>query len=286
MKNQAQLIASSLIQALPYIHILQGKTIVIKYGGNAMTEEKLKQQFASDVAFLKVVGIHPIVVHGGGPQIGNTLKQLGKKPKFVNGIRVTDDETMAVVEKVLAGSVNESIVKLIKDTGGKAIGLSGTDKYLLEALKYPQSDAEQDLGRAGIVNKVNPKIINDLGDSYIPVIAPIGISKQGLSLNINADLAASAISQTLKAKKLLLLTNTKGVLDQEGNLITKLNRKSASKLVQNGTIQDGMLPKINCALDAIANGVASVKIIDGRNEHSTLLELFTEEGLGTVISAV
>ncbi|HFD31458.1 MAG TPA: acetylglutamate kinase, partial [Gammaproteobacteria bacterium] len=251
--------AEILIEALPYIQNYSGKTIVIKYGGNAMTDEKLKQQFAQDIVLLKQVGINPVVVHGGGPQIGNLLKRLGKESKFINGMRVTDSETMDVVQMVLGGLVNKEIVSLINQAGGKAIGLTGKDGNFIRATKLRLKKNNNDnlppeiidLGHVGKVESIDPSIVEMLdNDRFIPVIAPIGVGEQGTAYNINADIVAGKMAIVLNAEKLLLLTNTPGVLDNNGKLLTGLNTKGVSKLIQTGVIEGGMIPKINCALDA------------------------------------
>lgn len=283
--------AKVLSEALPYIQRFADKTIVIKYGGNAMTEEKLKNSFARDMVLLKQVGIQPIIVHGGGPQIGALLKQLGKESKFVEGIRVTDSETMDIVEMVLGGKVNKQIVQLINQHGGRAVGLSGKDGDLIFArqLKLSQSDAELnvseiiDLGHVGEVSGINPAVLNTFIDSdIIPVIAPIGVGKNGETYNINADLVAASIATVVKSEKLILLTNTTGVMRGE-ELLTGLSPSEVSALIDEGVIQGGMLPKVRCAVDALQSGVHTAHIIDGRIQHAVLLELFTDEGIGTVI---
>ena len=286
--------AEILIEALPYIQNYSGKTIVIKYGGNAMTDEKLKQQFAQDIVLLKQVGINPVVVHGGGPQIGNLLKRLGKESKFIDGMRVTDSETMDVVQMVLGGLVNKEIVSLINQAGGKAIGLTGKDGNFIRATKLRLKKNNNDnlppeiidLGHVGKVESIDPSIVEMLdNDRFIPVIAPIGVGEQGTAYNINADIVAGKMAIVLNAEKLLLLTNTPGVLDNNGKLLTGLNTKGVSKLIQTGVIEGGMIPKINCALDAVISGVSSSCIIDGRVSHAVLLELLTDKGAGTLISA-
>lgn len=284
--------AKVLSEALPYIQRFSGKAIVIKYGGNAMTEEHLKRSFASDVVLLKQIGIQPIIVHGGGPQIGELLKQLGKESEFVGGMRVTDQETMDVVEMVLGGKVNKQIVQLINQHGGRAVGLSGKDGDLIHAkqLKVTQSDPITavseiiDIGHVGEVTSINPSILNTFIDSdLIPVIAPIGVGSQGETFNINADLVASKIANVMKSEKLILLTNTTGVMDND-HLLTGLSPADIPKLIESGVISGGMLPKVNCAVDALQSGVQTAHIIDGRVEHAVLLELFTDEGIGTLIS--
>jgi len=290
----AKNIASVLSEALPYIRRFQGKTIVIKYGGNAMVDDNLKRGFARDVVLMKLVGMNPVVVHGGGPQIGKLLDKLGIKSEFIQGMRVTDSETMDVVEMVLGGLVNKEIVNLINQSGGHAVGLTGKDGDLIRARKLtftkqaPEMNAPEiiDIGHVGEVESIDPGVVDMLvqGD-FIPVIAPIGVGAGGQSYNINADLVAGKIAETLKAEKLMLLTNTAGVLDTEGNLLTGLTARKVKSLIADGTIHGGMLPKINCALDAVLAGVGTAQIIDGRVEHAVLLELLTDEGVGTLIKA-
>jgi acetylglutamate kinase len=292
-KEQAQNVASVLAEALPYIQRFSGKTIVVKYGGNAMIDEKLKEGFARDIVLMKLVGMNPIVVHGGGPQIGNLLARIGKQSEFVQGMRVTDTETMDIVEMVLGGQVNKEIVNLIHQHGGNAVGLTGKDGNLICATKLemrrdaPEFDVPEiiDLGHVGEVDKINTKVLDMLiqGD-FIPVIAPVGVGIDGHSYNINADLVAGKVAEAMQAEKLILLTNTAGLLDKKGQLLTGLNAESVARLVADGTIYGGMLPKIQCALDAVANGVHSSHIIDGRVEHAVMLEVFTDEGVGTLIS--
>jgi len=281
--------AKILAEALPYIQRFHGKTIVIKYGGNAMTENKLKKSFAHDVVLLKLVGMNPVVVHGGGPQIDELLKQLGKKGEFIQGMRVTDAETMDVVEMVLGGQVNKEIVNLINQHGGRAVGLTGMDGGLIRAKKMlvrdnGDSDKLLDIGQVGEVDSIDPEIVHRLHThDFIPVIAPLGVGKKGETYNINADLVAGKMAEVLKAEKLIVLTNTPGVLDKAGNLLTGLSAKKIDELFADGTISGGMLPKINSALDAVKNGVNSCHIIDGRVEHALLLEVLTDEGVGTLI---
>ncbi len=294
MNNSAAInTAHILTEALPYIQRYAGKTIVIKYGGNAMTDEKLKEGFARDIVLLKQVGINPIIVHGGGPQIGNVLKQIGKESHFIDGMRVTDTETMDVVQMVLGGLVNKDIVSMINHAGGRAIGLTGKDGNLIRAEKLILTKKNQDnqpseiidLGHVGKVKSIDPSILEMLiNEDFIPVIAPVGAGERGTSYNINADTVAGEMAAILKADKLLLLTNTPGVLDKEGNLLTGLNKQRIEELKQDGTIQGGMIPKINCALDAVEAGSRSSCIIDGRVEHAVLLELLTDSGVGTLIS--
>jgi acetylglutamate kinase len=281
--------AKILAEALPYIQRFHGKTIVIKYGGNAMTEDKLKRSFARDVVLLKLVGMNPVVVHGGGPQIDELLKQLGKKGEFIQGMRVTDAETMDVVEMVLGGQVNKEIVNLINQHGGRAVGLTGMDGGLIRAKKMlvrdnDDSDKLLDIGQVGEVDSIDPEIVHRLHThDFIPVIAPLGVGKKGETYNINADLVAGKIAEVLKAEKLIVLTNTPGVLDKAGNLLTGLSAKKIDELFADGTISGGMLPKISSALDAVKNGVNTCHIIDGRVEHALLLEVLTDEGVGTLI---
>jgi acetylglutamate kinase len=287
--NTAAEKAKILAEALPYIRRFHGKTIVIKYGGNAMTDDKLKNGFAHDVVLLKLVGINPVVVHGGGPQIDELLKQLGKKGEFVQGMRVTDAETMDVVEMVLGGQVNAEIVNLINQHGGRAVGLTGKDGGLIRAKKMlvrsnGESDELIDIGQVGEVDTIDPEIVHHLlTHDFIPIIAPLGVGKKGETYNINADLVAGKVAEILKAEKLIVLTNTPGVLDKNGNLLTGLSSKKVDELFANGTISGGMLPKISSALDAVKNGVNTCHIIDGRVEHALLLEVLTDEGVGTLI---
>jgi acetylglutamate kinase len=291
-KENAQQIAKVLTEALPYIQRFKGKTIVIKFGGNAMVNEELKRSFARDVVLMKLVGINPIIVHGGGPQIGSLLKKLGKVSEFVDGMRVTDSETMDVVEMVLGGLVNKEIVNLINRSGGKAVGLTGKDGDFIRARKIvlQKSDSEElapeiiDLGYVGEVESIDPSVVDMLGHSdFIPVIAPIGVGKDGRSYNINADLVAGKVAEVLRAEKLLLLTDITGVLDKDKNLLTGLSIKDVDNLVADGTISGGMIPKTRCATDALKGGVSAVHIIDGRVENAVLLELFTDQGVGTLL---
>ena len=284
--KRAESIARVLTEALPYIRRFGGKTIVIKYGGNAMEDESLKSSFARDVVLMKLVGLNPVVVHGGGPQIDELLGKLGKGREFVNGLRVTDAETMKVVEMVLGGLVNKEIVALINQHGGRAIGVTGKDDGLIRARKLgtTQHGKPVDLGFVGEVAAVRPEVIKHLEDGgFIPVIAPIGVDEQGQSYNINADLVAGKIATVLKAEKLILLTNTAGVLDANNKVLTGLTYQQVDALIADGTIHGGMLPKIGTALDAVKSGVKSAHIIDGRVQHAVLLELFTDEGVGTLI---
>jgi len=290
--SAAMNVAKVLTEALPYIQKFVGKTIVIKYGGNAMVDENLKNGFACDVVLMKLVGMNPVVVHGGGPQIGSLLKRLGKESEFFEGMRVTDSETMDVVEMVLGGLVNKQIVSLINHQGGRAVGLTGKDGEMIRAKKLtfqrssPEFDEPEiiDIGHVGEVESIDIGIIDNLihGD-FIPVIAPIGVGKDNMSYNINADLVAGKLAQVLKAEKLILLTNTTGVLDKQGNVLTGLDANKVNELIADGTISGGMLPKIGCALDAVNSGVNSVHIIDGRMEHAVLLEIFTHQGVGSLI---
>jgi acetylglutamate kinase len=283
--------AQTLAEALPYIKRFFDKTIVIKYGGNAMTEPHLKESFASDVVLLKLVGMNPVVVHGGGPQINEMLDKLGKKGEFIQGMRVTDEETMDIVEMVLGGQVNKEIVNLINRKGGKAVGLTGQDGNFIHAEKLLMANLDNpeeliDVGQVGAITKIDPSIINflDSGD-FIPVIAPIGVGPDGETYNINADVVAGKLAEILGAEKLILLTNTPGVLDKNGHLLTGLTPKQIDDLVEDGTLSGGMLPKISSALDAARSGVKSVHIIDGRVEHALLLEVLTDDGVGTLIKA-
>jgi acetylglutamate kinase len=283
--------AQTLAEALPYIKRFFDKTIVIKYGGNAMTDPKLQDCFARDVVLLKLVGMNPVVVHGGGPQINDLLDKLGKKGEFIQGMRVTDAETMDVVEMVLGGAVNKDIVNLINRHGGKAVGLTGQDGAFIRATKLLMENKEApgefiDIGMVGDITSIDPSIIQflDTGD-FIPVIAPIGVGPEGETYNINADVVAGKLAEILGAEKLILLTNTPGVLDKEGNLLTGLTAKEIDALFADGTLSGGMLPKISSALDAARSGVRSVHIIDGRVEHALLLEVLTDQGVGTLIRA-
>ncbi len=285
-------IARILTEALPYIQRYSGKTIVIKYGGNAMTDDALKRGFAQDIVLLKQVGINPVIVHGGGPQIGSLLEKIGKESHFIEGMRVTDSETMDVVQMVLGGLVNKQIVSDINLAGGRAVGLTGKDGKLIQAKKmHLESSSKKkqpseiiDLGHVGTVEKINPGIVKLLdSEKYIPVIAPVGVGDDGASYNINADLVAGEMAATLGAERLLLLTNTPGVLDKQGQLLTGLNNDDIQSLTDDGTIQGGMLPKLQCALDAVDAGIESACIIDGRVPHAVLLELLTDEGVGTLI---
>ena len=291
-RDAAVNVANVLTEALPYIQRFAGKTIVIKYGGNAMVDEPLKKGFARDVVLMKLVGINPVVVHGGGPQIGKLLERIGKESKFFEGMRITDTETMDIVEMVLGGQVNKEIVNLINRQGGRAVGLTGKDGDLIRARKLtftknaPEMNASEiiDIGHVGEVAAINTGVVDMLvqGD-FIPVIAPIGVGEDGQSYNINADLVAGKLAEVLKAEKLILLTNIAGIMSKEGEVLTGLDSKRVNELIADGTIYGGMLPKIRCALEAAQGGVSAVHIIDGRIEHSVLLELFTDQGVGTLI---
>ncbi|MDK9726466.1 MAG: acetylglutamate kinase [Sterolibacteriaceae bacterium MAG5] len=283
--------AKILGEALPYIKRFHGKTIVVKYGGNAMTDEHLKQCFARDVVLLKLVGLNVVVVHGGGPQIENLLARVGKKGEFIQGMRVTDAETMELVEMVLGGQVNKDVVNLINQAGGKAVGLTGKDGNFIRAKKLLMAHKDNpedliDIGQVGDIVSIDPSLIAllDTG-AFIPVIAPIGVGAEGETYNINADVVAGKIAEVLKAEKLVLLTNTPGVLDKEGKLLTGITPKQIDDMVTDGTLSGGMLPKIGSALDAARSGVKTVHIIDGRVEHALLLEILTDEGVGTLIKS-
>ncbi|MDX8392516.1 MAG: acetylglutamate kinase [Mariprofundaceae bacterium] len=288
--------AATLIEALPYLQRFSNQTVVIKYGGNAMVEDVLKTSFATDITLLKLVGINPVIVHGGGPQIGNMLEKVGKQAQFISGMRVTDSETMDVVEMVLAGRVNKEIVANISRAGGKAVGLSGKDGGLICARKLeikisadsPELNVPEiiDLGHVGEVKNINTGILKLLEqDKFVPVIAPVGYNKaEGQSYNINADLVAGAIASELGAAKLLLLTDVAGVLDHDGQLCSQLDSEQARSMMTDGIIDGGMIPKVNCCLDAVEHGVANAHIIDGRMPHAVLLEILTDEGIGTVFT--
>jgi acetylglutamate kinase len=281
--------AEILAEALPYIRQYHGKTIVIKYGGNAMTEERLKEGFARDVILLKLVGMNPVVVHGGGPQIDDALRKIGKAGTFIQGMRVTDDETMEVVEWVLGGEVQQDIVMMINQFGGQAVGLTGKDGGLIKAKKLFMADKEDptkeiDIGFVGEISSINPAVVKALQeDAFIPVISPIGFGEDGRAYNINADLVAGKMAEILHAEKLVMMTNIPGVMNSQGELLTDLSAKEIDALFADGTISGGMLPKISSALDAARSGVRSVHIIDGRIEHSLLLEILTEQAFGTMI---
>lgn len=291
-KTNANNVAHVLSEALPYLQNLNNKTIVIKFGGNAMIDEKLKNSFARDIVLLKQVGVNPVVVHGGGPQIGSLLEKIGKESEFINGMRVTDSETMDVVEMVLGGLVNKSIVSLINKNGGHAVGLTGKDGCLIRAKKMqitrttPELEAPEiiDLGHVGEITSIDPSLVTTLDQgNFIPVIAPIGVGEDAMSYNINADLVAGKMASVLGAEKLILLTNTAGILDKNKNILTGLKVDDVDKLKADETIHGGMLPKVDCALDAVNSGVKTAHIIDGRVEHAVLLELLTDEGVGTLI---
>ncbi|HLR16887.1 MAG TPA: acetylglutamate kinase [Alcanivoracaceae bacterium] len=289
MQNeQAHVAAHILTEALPYIQRFAGTTIVIKYGGNAMENDELKNSFARDIVLMKAVGMRPVVVHGGGPQIAQLLERLGKESKFIQGMRVTDNETMSVVEMVLGGLVNKEIVSLIQSNGGKAIGLTGKDAGLIKAKKMSlptESGDLLDIGQVGEVDSINTAVLEMLAASdVIPVIAPIGADEKGVAYNINADFVAGAVAEVLKAEKLILLTNVAGLQDKDGNVLTGLDSERVKELIDDGTIYGGMLPKIECALSAVKNGVASSHIIDGRVPHAVLLEVLTDKGVGTLIT--
>lgn len=292
-RNSALNFAQVLSEALPYLQKFSGKTIVIKYGGNAMVEQELKSTFARDMVLLKTVGINPVVVHGGGPQIGSVLEKLNIESEFVNGMRVTTSETMDVVEMVLGGLVNKEIVNLINQHGGSAVGLTGKDAQFIQAKKLmikqdsPELQKSEiiDIGHVGEVESINPAMIDMLlGSDIIPVVAPIGVGKDGASYNINADLVAGKLSEALNAEKLILLSNIPGLQAKDGSVLTGLSTKQVDELIADGTIYGGMLPKIKCALEAVQHGVTSAHIIDGRVAHSTMLEIFSHEGVGTLIT--
>jgi acetylglutamate kinase len=292
-RDSALNIAQVLTEALPYIQRFIGKTIVVKFGGNAMVDPKLHDSFARDVVLMKLVGMNPVIVHGGGPQIGSLLEKLNIQTEFVDGMRVTDSETMDVVEMVLGGSVNKEIVSSINRSGGKAIGVTGKDGQLIRARKLkvtrhsPELNASEiiDIGHVGEVEQIDTEVLDVIiGSNFIPVIAPIGVGRDGSTYNINADLVAGKIAQVMQAEKLMLLTNVPGLLDKEGKTLTGLATAQVDELIADGTIHGGMLPKIGCALDAVKSGVASAHIIDGRVPHAVLLEVFTDDGIGTLIS--
>jgi len=290
--DEAKITAEVLTTALPYIQRFVDKLIVVKYGGNAMTDPALESSFARDIVLLKTVGIHPVVVHGGGPQVDNLLKELGRQSDRIDGMRVTDKSTMDIVEMVLGGSVNKSIVSLINKHGGRAIGLTGKDanlilakKLMMEKIGVDGVAVPVDLGFVGDVVSVNKDVINMLiASDFIPVIAPLGVDEEGNTYNINADLVAGKVAEFLQAEKLMLLTNIKGVLGRDGEVVTGLTPQKVDGLIEDGIISGGMIPKIQCALDAVRSGVKSAVIVDGRVPHATLLEIFTNEGVGTLIS--
>ncbi len=291
MQNLVQR-ASTLMEALPYIRKFYGKVFVIKYGGNAMVDEKLKESFAKDIIMMRYIGMIPIVVHGGGPQIGRVLEKMGIESKFHQGIRITDETTMDVVEMVLVGNVNKQIVSMINQHGGRAIGLSGKDGHMMQAKKIPTEKVSKgtnaneiiDWGRVGQVTQINTGVLELLEkDNFIPVVAPVGVSDSGEALNINADLVAGALASALKAEKLILLTDIEGVKDASGKLISELGLEEAKGLIKKDVIQGGMIPKVQCCLDSLEGGVQSAHIIDGRVQHAVLLEIFTDKGVGTVV---
>ena len=290
--EQAMHTADVLTEALPYIQRFEGKVMVVKYGGNAMTDPILESSFARDIVMLKTVGIHPVVVHGGGPQVDNLLKELGRSSERIDGMRVTDKATMDVVEMVLGGSVNKSIVNLINKHGGRAIGLTGKDASLIRAKKLPMTKTDKqgneqqiDLGFVGDVVSINRDVIDlMIASNFIPVIAPLGVDDEGNTYNINADVVAGKVAEFMLAEKLILLTNIKGVLDKAGNVATGLTPSKVDEMIADGTISGGMIPKISYALEAVKNGVKSAVIVDGRVPHATLLEVFTDKGVGTLIS--
>lgn len=292
-RENALNIAKVLTESLPYIQRFTGKTIVVKFGGNAMTDPQLHDTFARDIVLMKLVGMNPVVVHGGGPQIGSLLERLNIKTEFIDGMRVTDAKTMDVVEMVLGGSVNKEIVSSINRNGGKAIGVTGKDGQFIRAKKMtidrysPELGASEiiDIGHVGQVKSIDTEVLSVILDSnFIPVIAPIGVDAQGATYNINADLVAGKIAEVMQAEKLMLLTNVAGLLDKEGNILTGLSTAQVDSLIADGTIHGGMLPKIQCALDAVKGGVNSAHIIDGRVPHATMLEIFTDQGIGTLIT--
>jgi len=292
-RKEAATTAQVISRALPYIQRFAGKTVVVKYGGNAMVGESLKQSFARDIVLMKAVGINPVVVHGGGPQIGELLERLSIKSEFVDGMRVTDSKTMDVVEMVLGATINKEIVNLIGNAGGRAFGVTGKDGQLIRAKKLvvshqtPEMSVPEiiDIGHVGEVESINKSVIDMLVQSgFIPVIAPIGVGKDGSSFNINADLVAGKVAEVLEAEKLILLTNVEGLQDKEGGILTGLTVERVDDLIADGTIYGGMLPKIRCALDAVKSGVSCAHIIDGRVEHAVMLEIFTDEGVGTLIT--
>ncbi len=279
--------ANILVEALPYIRAFAGKTLVIKYGGKAQVDDALKAGFAEDVVLMKYIGLNPVIVHGGGPQISDMMKRLGKEPRFVDGVRVTDKETMEIVEMVLGGVINKEIVELISRHGGRAVGVSGKDGRLITAKRAKVSGGKRvDLGQVGDVEAIDPQMLVDLtSNRYIPVIAPIGVDRDGATYNINADLVAGAVARAVKAEKLVVLTDVAGILDAKGSLVPTLARKDIQRLIKSGTITSGMLPKVQACLTAVEGGVAKAHIIDGRVPHALLLEIFTKEGIGTEIIA-
>ena len=281
--SNAQTIARVLTEALPYIRRFAGKTIVVKYGGNAMKDDTMIASFARDIVLMKLVGMNPVVVHGGGPQIGSHLEKLGKKSEFIQGMRVTDDETMDVVEMMLGGLVNKAVVAALNQQGGRAVGLTGKDGGMIRARKM-LLDGHQDIGQVGEIEKIDPRVVTHLeAGGFIPVIAPVGVGENGEAFNINADVAAGRLAAVLQAEKIIFLTNAPGVLDKQDRVLTGLTVPQVEDLIADGTIYGGMVPKIRYALDAVNSGVKSAHIIDGRLEHSVLLELFTDQGIGTLI---
>lgn len=275
--------ANILAEALPYIRRFSGSTMVIKYGGNAMTEDHLKEQFAKDIVLLKLIGIHPVIVHGGGPQINEMLQKIGKENQFIQGMRVTDGETMNIVEMVLGGCVNKEIASLLNLYGGHAVGITGRDNHFIKAKKLLLEN-QTDIGQVGEIESIDTQLIEQMvQQGYIPVVAPIGVGKNGEAFNINADVVAGKLAECLKAEKLIMLTNTQGVLDENNQLINKLTPADIDRLINTGTLQGGMLPKINSTLQAAFNGVSDIHIIDGRVPHAILLEIFTDQGVGTMI---
>jgi len=292
-RDAASNVANVLTEALPYIQRFTGKTIVVKFGGNAMVEQELKEQFARDIVLMKLVGMNPLVVHGGGPQIGALLKKLNIESHFVDGMRVTDTETMDIVEMVLGGSVNKEIVSLLNNNGGKAVGITGKDGNLIQAKKMtvsrqsPEMSTPEiiDIGHVGSIEAIDRSVLDMLlSSNFIPVIAPIGVGRDGSSYNINADLVAGKIAEVMCAEKLMLLTNVAGLLSKDNKVLTGLGTRRVDELIEDGTIHGGMLPKISCALNAVKAGVNSAHIIDGRVPHAVLLEIFTDEGVGTLIT--
>ncbi|HEY0973417.1 MAG TPA: acetylglutamate kinase [Solimonas sp.] len=281
--SNAQNIARVLTEALPYIRRFAGKTIVVKYGGNAMKDDTMIASFARDIVLMKLVGMNPVVVHGGGPQIGSHLERLGKKSEFIEGMRVTDEETMDVVEMMLGGLVNKAVVAALNQQGGRAVGLTGKDGGLIRARKMVLGSG-QDLGQVGEIEKIDPRVVNHLeAGGFIPVVAPVGVGEHGEAYNINADVAAGKLASVLQAEKVIFLTNAAGVLDKQGAVLTGLTVPQVEGLIADGTISGGMVPKVRYALDAVNSGVRTAHIIDGRMQHSVLLELFTDQGIGTLI---
>ncbi|MCX8752793.1 acetylglutamate kinase [Snodgrassella sp. B3837] len=286
-KMEASTKANILAEALPYIRRFSGVTMVIKYGGNAMTDPQLKESFAKDVVLLKLVGIHPVIVHGGGPQINDLLQKIGKDNQFIQGMRVTDNETMNIVEMVLGGCVNKEITSLLNQHGGHAVGITGRDNHFIKARKLYVStpeNARQDIGQVGEVESIDTALIEEMVEhGYIPVVAPVGVGEQGEAFNINADVVAGKLAESLQAEKLIMLTNTIGVLDKNQQLLSRLTPADINALIADGTLQNGMLPKINATLQAAMHGVHNTHIIDGRVPHALLLEIFTDKGVGTMI---